>query len=608
MILPTLNETATSRTMVSTFRGYNHNLRIADSQLYDMKNLTSDYYPVLSPRAKRTEDVVISNPQGFLAKDALFYVDGADLYHNGVKVPGAVLSTDSAMLPKTLISMGAYLIVFPDNIRVNTTDLTVDYLDATFTSTSADSLSLSTCTRDGASLTGVAISNTEPQNPSNGDCWLDTGGDTSILRQWSATSQMWTQVPTTYLKLYAPGIGNAGFKENDAVTVSGMPGAAAKYNGIQLLQHVALDYVVITGILDNVVTFSSETGFTSLKIERKVPKLDFYTESENRIWGCHYGLSNGQYVNEIRACALGDPTNWNRYRGISTDSYTVSLGTDGQFTGAVTYAGYPIFFKEDYIHKIYGTLPSNYQVQTDSGNAVTKIIQLPALNFTDNDIAELVLTVYDCLESVVINKNVPGKKVLLHFATGGRSIGIGAYNHTDDTIAFGYDIYINTKKLESFICETGIVPVTSPCLAYFLGGCGSGGTLRARTEGAAGDYESIGNITWRYEKYSNNKVELWGKLPEFSVKFLSTNTRGYMNLYAGVPSSLIEPSAQTGEYISLDGSCDSLALLTKGNETGRNGGYFDFLLSEGGGSSQAVWNFAKNFNPVFHVIYLPPLT
>jgi hypothetical protein len=48
----------------------------------------------------------------------------------------------------------------------------------------------------------------------------------------------------------------------------------------------------------------------------------------------------------------------------------VSVGTDGEFTGAITHLGYPLFFKENYIHKIYGNYPANFQVQTTACRGV----------------------------------------------------------------------------------------------------------------------------------------------------------------------------------------------------------------------------------------------
>ena len=53
MRYPTLPVNETSRQIVEYFKGYNHNLRIADGEFFDMKNMTSDHYPVLSPRKKR---------------------------------------------------------------------------------------------------------------------------------------------------------------------------------------------------------------------------------------------------------------------------------------------------------------------------------------------------------------------------------------------------------------------------------------------------------------------------------------------------------------------------------------------------------------------------
>ena len=53
MEYPTLNVKEKSRQMTDSFLGYNHNLRIGDSEFFDMENLTSDFYPVLSPRGAR---------------------------------------------------------------------------------------------------------------------------------------------------------------------------------------------------------------------------------------------------------------------------------------------------------------------------------------------------------------------------------------------------------------------------------------------------------------------------------------------------------------------------------------------------------------------------
>ena len=95
----------------------------------------------------------------------------------------------------------------------------------------------------------------------------------------------------------------------------------------------------------------------SIKIYKDMPDMDFMTVSNNRLWGC----SNDKH--EIYACKLGDPTNWHTYKGIASDSYAVTIGSQGDFTGAFTYRGKPYFTKEDLIVCMYGTKPANYQIE-----------------------------------------------------------------------------------------------------------------------------------------------------------------------------------------------------------------------------------------------------
>ena len=120
MKLPILRELPTSREMIDVFGGYNHNLRIGEGEFYDMKNLTSADYPVLSPRSKRGIYDTPNNPQGMVAKDALCYVDGSDFVINEYRVDMG-LTIDAT--PKTLISMGAYVIIMPDKKYINTKNL-----------------------------------------------------------------------------------------------------------------------------------------------------------------------------------------------------------------------------------------------------------------------------------------------------------------------------------------------------------------------------------------------------------------------------------------------------------------------------------------------------
>lgn len=358
MIYPTLPVRHQERDLVEEFRGYNHNLRIGTGEFYDMKNLTSDYYPVFSPRAPRGLYANPASPQGLIAKEQLCYVDGSN-FICGDQTVSMGLSTAQADNPKALVSMGAYVIVFPDKKYINTADLT-DFGDIEESYTSSGTVQFSLCNIDGDTVNDVTVSQTQPENPNDLQYWLDTSGKPNVLKRYTTATKLWVSIPTTYVKISAAGIGQK-FAQYDGVTISGVTvDGLSDLNNTMVLWARGDDWIVVVGLIDGA---ASQTG--AVTVSRKMPNMDFVIESENRLWGCRYGAAlNGETVNEIYACKLGDFRNWNVYLGLSTDSYSASCGTDGPFTGAITHLGYPLFFKEHCVHKIYGNIPSNFQIQT----------------------------------------------------------------------------------------------------------------------------------------------------------------------------------------------------------------------------------------------------
>ena len=368
MEYPTLNVKQKSRQMSDAFYGYNHNLRINDSEFYDMKNMTSDYYPVLAPRGRRGvyKDGIKAN--GIIAKDKLCYVDGTAFVVGDDRVEMGL--SDSQ---KNLISMGAYVIIMPDRKYINTIKNDDEYehgdIDATFTTT--EEVTFTLCTLTGDSYDNAPASPEAPDNPENEQLWIDTSSTPHTLKKYSKANAMWVSIATTYVKITSDGIGRE-FKQYDGVKISGFKAAGLDgINPVQALWGCDEDSIIVTGILDKVVTQTVEQG--SITVTRKMPELDFVVESNNRLWGCYYGINeDGEMVNEIYACKLGDFKNWNCFMNISTDSCTRSCGTDGPFTGAITHLGYPLFFKENCVHKVYGDLPSNFRVQSTACRGVQK--------------------------------------------------------------------------------------------------------------------------------------------------------------------------------------------------------------------------------------------
>ena len=368
MRYPTLTEQATTRQIIDVFGGYNHNLRIGDGEFYDERNLCSDDYPLLTTRRQRGVYASPTNPQGMIAKDALCYVDGSAFVINERRIE-MNLSTAAEDCPKSLVSMGAYVIILPDKKYINTAEVSDrGSMEATYTSTGDVTFSL--CTADGGSYGDVITSAAAPENPANGAYWLDVSGEQHALKVYSSATGVWSTVATTYVKISATGIG-AQFGQYDGVQLSGIVKNGVKdLNGSAIVWAKGDDYIVVVGILDASVTQTAEDG--AVKVERSVPDMDFVIESGNRLWGCKYGYADGKTVNEIYASKLGDFKNWNCFMGISTDSYAASCGTDGQWTGAITHLGYPLFFKENCLHKVYGTFPSNFQIQTTTCRGVQK--------------------------------------------------------------------------------------------------------------------------------------------------------------------------------------------------------------------------------------------
>lgn len=527
------------KTVLNTqqFLGLNRGLSIQDGEMADMLNMSCDNFPVLSTRQKRgtptfrpdaaiTPDL-LGQVDGMLGTDKLVVCHDGKVYYDGEEVP-ITLSTDPSKREKKLVSMGAYVCIWPDKkyFNVNNLDDCGD-MGYRWEGTEGEEITAMMCRRDGTDydMEQIVVSALPPETPSDGDFWLDTSQDVDVLRQYSLLYKEWVQVPTTYIKIQAPGIGK-GLKNFDTAWLSGVravgdpdpdnPEAGgevedqageyhftgkdvridskytisgssvgtpsvgtstqtfklegvpenativsaklkftvfkhdvtkthiAEVNGIAfaterakyLTHEVELkpsrsdeisvnfryqilpeyfdtsgtsgvisflevsdiqldvvwevinssgankaelnrlntsniiygagdDYIIVAGILHNHLTLSK-----ALTVELKVPDFDYVCESNNRIWGCIYQELDGTVLNELHCCALGDFRNWHKYQGTAADSYTVTLGSEGKFTGAYSYQGVPIFFKEGHIHKLTGTIPANYTVGTIKGRGV----------------------------------------------------------------------------------------------------------------------------------------------------------------------------------------------------------------------------------------------
>lgn len=122
-------------------------------------------------------------------------------------------------------------------------------------------------------------------------------------------------------------------------------------------------YLTIDAVEEKKLTFagtpfSAASETAQFTVSRDLPELDYVCESENRLWG----VSNADKT--IYCSALGDPRNFYVFDGLSTDSYAVAVGSEGDFSGICRYGNAVLCWKEHCLHKILGSYPAEFQMAT----------------------------------------------------------------------------------------------------------------------------------------------------------------------------------------------------------------------------------------------------
>ena len=342
------------------WRGLNHSERCGEGELYDMKNLTGDHFPLLATRKPRGIDMAFQGRvTSILTKSGIgtFYaVWGAtgetEVWFGGRKLNELEIpptKRDRAML----VSMGAYVILFPHGVWFSCAGWTYDSIPENFehgtidntvshANTVNDPCTVTLCDREGNSYQYVK-GTTAPTD--HDKIWIDTTGGELHGKRWDSITTTWVIIPQVYTRIQATGIG-VGFKEGDGVQVTWPTREKAGWSIITKRED---DWILLPLLYSSPGTQNAGTT----KVERTHPQMDYVTECNNRLWGCYYGQKDGEVLNEIYACALGDFKNWNKFQGTSMDSYAASRGSDGPWTGAITYQGKPTFFKENSIETVY---------------------------------------------------------------------------------------------------------------------------------------------------------------------------------------------------------------------------------------------------------------
>lgn len=387
-----LNQLTGSRQLLRAFGGINETYSCSEAELSAALNFSGRGFPALQTRALRKKVRDVEKVNGMYHLNGLLICRGMGLEYapDGQAGRTAAVTLENVLTDdrKELAGMGSKVLIWPDKLAFDTETGQLEPLGAKW-ELGDRKMTVCPCDTEGKVYEVAGAGDTEPESPEDGQLFLKGAAGNlydyeSVLEKWSAKSGKWVQVLVNTVRMTCPGIGSL-LKEGDTVTLTGMPQAvcdalAADLNGEIVVQALEGDDLVasLTPAQDSSRYYGSwtvtATGTSwrsldgarteneglavSITLERRVPDLDFVTEQGNRVWGC------SKKENTIYACRLGDPTNWYSYRGIAADSYAVSVGSDGTFTGAASCMGYVLFFKENCIHKLYGSKPSDYQLSS----------------------------------------------------------------------------------------------------------------------------------------------------------------------------------------------------------------------------------------------------
>lgn len=301
--------------MQTEFGGMDARPLAGNGVLRSAANMTSDYLPAL--RSCAAMPMIcdlhgVKKPNGMYWAGKLYFVDGTALKVFGEDMSWSKVATVGTVADseKVMCALGDRLVIWPDKVIV-TKEGVLESLEASYT---AEGLVFGDGTYAGESAEGNSITTAGEAFP---------------------------------------------FKVGDGVTITGCGEEANNVTAI--IREISEDKKTLR-FYENTFTGATETGEVTIK--REVPDLDWLCANENRLWGVK--------GDTIRCCKLGDPYNWNVFDGISTDAWSVEAGSPGDFTGAVSYLGYPVLFKEDKIYKVYGNKPTNFELMSSATQGVKK--------------------------------------------------------------------------------------------------------------------------------------------------------------------------------------------------------------------------------------------
>lgn len=384
-MLPYIDETRKSRIQNEEFLGIRRKSRISEREAYDSYNLTNDDYPILStrkPRGKLGMAAVKGEVLTMLGGEgiAVLSQEAGELhftYDNGKRYTEKIGSYDASQTYH-LVRMGARIVCYPKCYVYNTAEGAGEIF---FTPSSASN--------------GVVIEN-YVRVPVGGFVKVEKYYDPTYtgyhLKVTESNGTLEYQVKhgtsdvgTTYIKISGLDIKESNNCENISFVGFGAANEGAfqwKFDDLNktIIEEDGAVYIpgltcqLKVTIVDNGkgaelsrarpesdasggLTMVNPDGFF-VNYDTDFRRFDHIVECKNRLWACLY---DGK-VNEIYATRLGSFSDWSISEVASESGYAASVGSYGGFTGACVYGDNPIFFKEDFVHKVYVSSSGAHQI------------------------------------------------------------------------------------------------------------------------------------------------------------------------------------------------------------------------------------------------------
>lgn len=367
------------------FDGYS--MLSTEGGICDMQNMSSDYWPELASRPRRRILGNVEDPRGFGAWKELIWADERDFhYGEDVTLEGFLGDYERHQF----VALGDYVTIWPDKLYYDT--VSGDY------GSLAESLTVSGTTFLDGGRVGFYTSELKHFRVGDavtisGCAFLPENNKTFLVQKlrtygarlagFEARDNTFALDPRPFYEFQGENVIPAGtsyhfsgveyqsfhkgYIYSFTTTMDIGWDYKLKLSGLKVLvygsDNALREECAATRVdppLGDEIVFDTSSGSPYLEegaitFARTVPDMDYVFAHDNRLWGCK---SDTIYVSK-----LGDIFNWNVYDGLASDSWTTETGTTGDFTGGISFGGYPRFFKQNQVITVYGDYPAEYAFQ-----------------------------------------------------------------------------------------------------------------------------------------------------------------------------------------------------------------------------------------------------